>query len=637
MNDLAIQILSRLGIASGFLAASGIVAVALLTGFRCRSPFVHRATWCLVLAQGVLVFQMPISVPWHNESVREHAADNVVTFYSAHLAETMPASPVDLSASADSIQDWNWAAILLVAWTFGILFILGRWAIGYVQLIRNVASEECDLKEWSREWTEVAKDRSITTPPPLHISRTIGPLLCLWPTGYRIVVPYELWRNLTSQQRQDILRHELAHFERHDIFKTLIANLLALIHWFNPIAWFAVRRFEDSIEWTCDDLAQASTQDHATNFARALLAIGEHDHQRTAWTSAIFGGGLSGRIRRMLSSEKSPDSRPKTCLAIGVLVGLLLLHVVRIDLVAQEPDNSGEKEKQRVPKNNVSQKFFVVPVKTEFQKFLLGGKDFVAYANIDGPSFIDTNTGMIDPDRFDFKALQKSLRSVREKCGRGRLKVMIEYGYLGQRPDEARGLEAFIKSALGRQVKDAGFEKVKFIGTWYNDDDYRWKGLPKVGEAHGDEKRLGNDEVLVFAVQTPLGRFLSGGVDYYIDIPGPFPLDARHIFSDADKTIVRKAIKANGIPDNASIKVHVIIPKSDDCAIVPGMTQGPDMTQGPGMTHPSGMMQPPYMPQAKKGSYFHRDAVDFLKSLGFDQVIIVVDVGPGSHVISVYK
>jgi hypothetical protein len=54
--------------------------------------------------------------------------------------------------------------------------------------------------------------------------------------------------------------------------------------------------------------------------------------------------------------------------------------------------------------------FFVSPVNTEFQKWQLQGEDIVAYASIDGTSFIDMDTGTIGTARFNFEALRKSLK-----------------------------------------------------------------------------------------------------------------------------------------------------------------------------------------------------------------------------------
>ena len=77
--------------------------------------------------------------------------------------------------------------------------------------------------------------------------------------------------------------------------------MLALPHWFNPVAWLAVRRFEEAAEWACD---AAAADDSATEYARVLLQLGEAAPQ-PAYASSAGGRTLAARIRRVLAG---PDS-----------------------------------------------------------------------------------------------------------------------------------------------------------------------------------------------------------------------------------------------------------------------------------------------------------------------------------------
>ena len=54
-----------------------------------------------------------------------------------------------------------------------------------------------------------------------------------------------------------MLLHEAQHVRRHDILKSLIARVLVLPQWFNPVAWMALRRFDEAAEWACDEVCRA--------------------------------------------------------------------------------------------------------------------------------------------------------------------------------------------------------------------------------------------------------------------------------------------------------------------------------------------------------------------------------------------
>lgn len=64
MNDLATQILYQLMVASAFLMGCALLAGALLGLLRHRFPRIHEIGWSIVLFQAVLVFQIPIAIPW---------------------------------------------------------------------------------------------------------------------------------------------------------------------------------------------------------------------------------------------------------------------------------------------------------------------------------------------------------------------------------------------------------------------------------------------------------------------------------------------------------------------------------------------------------------------------------------------
>ena len=68
----------------------------------------------------------------------------------------------------------------------------------------------------------------------------------------------------------------------------MAARMLALPHWFNPLAWWAVRRYDEAAEWACDLAATGETS--TTMYARALVRLGE-----TAGSHASYSPAARGR------------------------------------------------------------------------------------------------------------------------------------------------------------------------------------------------------------------------------------------------------------------------------------------------------------------------------------------------------
>ena len=139
--------------------------------------------------------------------------------------------------------------------------------------VRRIARLSVADDRWSAAWATLVAAAGVRGRAGLRYTAEVGPLVCRVAGGYELLLPAKLWNELDEPERTAILRHELAHLVRGDLWKSLAARVLALPHWFNPAAWWAVRRFDEAAEWACDRAAAAD--ESPTSYAKALLRIGE--------------------------------------------------------------------------------------------------------------------------------------------------------------------------------------------------------------------------------------------------------------------------------------------------------------------------------------------------------------------------
>ncbi|HVU44290.1 MAG TPA: M56 family metallopeptidase [Xanthobacteraceae bacterium] len=220
------------------------------------------------------------------------------------------------------------------AWGGGIGLLVLAWLAGYARFVRRLPTGRMASIEWLDEWQTLLTDHGITRTVPLRVTADMGPMLCRLPRGYELLVPGPLWQELNATERAAILRHELAHLERGDVWKSLAARVLALPHWFNPFSWWAVRRFDEAAEWACD---RAASAEHATTtYARALVRLGEVAGRHASYSPAARGRPLAARIRRLLAGRLREDSSAKKALLLAACTGFALAALVRVELVARE-------------------------------------------------------------------------------------------------------------------------------------------------------------------------------------------------------------------------------------------------------------------------------------------------------------
>src|SRR5262249_17397697 len=140
----------------------------------------------------------------------------------------------------------------------------------YASFARRLRGAHPAPADWSHEWRQLCAAGGIPRAIPLVVTKKLGPALCRLPSGYQLVVPQGTWAQLTSEQRIAIFRHELEHYRRGDVWRLLVVRLLASVHWFNPCAWWAARRYEAQSEFACD---AAAAGDDPAAFSELLVQL----------------------------------------------------------------------------------------------------------------------------------------------------------------------------------------------------------------------------------------------------------------------------------------------------------------------------------------------------------------------------
>lgn len=360
---------SRLVSVTAWMAVAAIVVQLLLSIIRPVSPRAHRLAWACVILSGVLFVRMPIDVSEHR---LDQAIPRPLQVVVAPIAESkrsadsgihpttsLPARSVGaalatfdrrLGESRAEFQNegetppatqrtdpadsaWTWRRAAAAVWGLGAAAIVLLNFVAYFRFVRRTGRMRSASGEFSREWTNLLAERNVRRPLPLLVSDDFGPAFCLTSAGYRLVVPEKRWESLLQAERMGILRHELAHYERNDLFKSLLVRCVVVLHWFNPAAWWAQRQFERAGEWACDDVAGG--REGRIEFAKVLMQFGGARFPSVPpLADAVAGGPLHNRIRRLLSLTPVIDRPWKTLVVTTLSAAVIAIALVRINRVA---------------------------------------------------------------------------------------------------------------------------------------------------------------------------------------------------------------------------------------------------------------------------------------------------------------
>lgn len=136
-----------------------------------------------------------------------------------------------------------------------------------------------------------------------------GPALLGW-LRPQLVLPLDFAQRFSPHQQTLVRCHESVHQQRHDNTWNLLATGLCLLHWFNPLAWWALRRMRADQELACDAAVMTRHPGSHAAYGHALLqAQGSALPAGLPWASWPSLHPLTERIAMLKRTPLSPIAR----------------------------------------------------------------------------------------------------------------------------------------------------------------------------------------------------------------------------------------------------------------------------------------------------------------------------------------
>ena len=119
----------------------------------------------------------------------------------------------------------------------------------------------------------------------------------------KIFLPLDYRERFSQRELLWVLKHELTHIERKDIWLRLVAEGIRVLFWFNPLAHFAASVFRKDQEYACDlALVGSCSPIQRYHYGKALLSSATDRHMSASLT---FFGNRKERYRMLGRHRKS--------------------------------------------------------------------------------------------------------------------------------------------------------------------------------------------------------------------------------------------------------------------------------------------------------------------------------------------
>jgi bla regulator protein blaR1 len=147
-----------------------------------------------------------------------------------------------------------------------------------------------------------------------------------------ILLPLAALTQLTPQQMEAILIHELTHIRRHDYLINLLLTAVNVILYFNPFIKYFLSAIEAERENCCDELVLQFEYDNIS-YASALLQLEKNNHFTTELAmSATHKNHLLARVEKIVGVKRK--SKLNSNYFIGAFAALMILFTINSLIIA---------------------------------------------------------------------------------------------------------------------------------------------------------------------------------------------------------------------------------------------------------------------------------------------------------------
>lgn len=244
--------------------------------------------------------------------------------------------------------------ILQFLWLTGVIILFFKHIFTHLLIYRvKKKSSVLDNSSWISIFSDIKNSYKILRPVKLLINDEVKSPMTWGVKAPKIVIPTEML-SCTEEKKRYALIHEFAHIKRMDLAIQLIAGLVCMIQWFNPLVWIAYKKMTAECEYACDDHVLKKCN-NPSQYATLLLEVAESSIK---WSYRSFSAitmaknnKLEERIISILSKKNIDRSKLSLTTAFVTIIGISLLSV---PLFAFIPSGWNSEESNNIGNTSVS-------------------------------------------------------------------------------------------------------------------------------------------------------------------------------------------------------------------------------------------------------------------------------------------
>ncbi len=326
-----IEIFIKNLIEASLIGSLGIVLIIALrkTLFKKYTNSFSYYIWLAVIFKMIVPFKLTINIPERISSSIEHSPSSVQTIINSGIylnQETGIKSSINKVYSNTHIV--NYFEIIFYLWlAISVLFLVYHIISYYIfnKKIRAISLNVTDT-EIKKIYSNLLAKMNIKKKICLKICSGISTPLGIGFFNSCILLPDVSYK---IEELEYILRHELMHYKRFDMFYKMLLLLTMAIHWFNPLVYIMYKEIGNDCEFSCDEaVLKNSNIDERKFYALTLVNSLRLNKNNTVKQNLIMEFNNKDILKRRLDSMLNLKIRKK-----GILIGIITILITVSSLV----------------------------------------------------------------------------------------------------------------------------------------------------------------------------------------------------------------------------------------------------------------------------------------------------------------
>jgi beta-lactamase regulating signal transducer with metallopeptidase domain len=270
-------------------------------------PFRPQINLSFLLPQSASIFGTPI---WPIADMIPFIADASVDTGSM---ANVPATAIPL---------WS---ILAAVWVWGVVSFAAYHVLRHIRFMRMARrwSEPVTDPESLRLLDGLKSEMGIKAQVVLNVCQSaISPMLIGFFRPAVLLPPIKI----AGDELRFVLKHELIHFQRRDLWGKALILAATALHWFNPAVRIMAKAAAAQCEISCDELTLQNVDFHRRKqYAETIIGIVRNmARPQTALSTNFYGGkrGMKNRIFSIMDTKRKKAGIAVFCVVLASAIAI---------------------------------------------------------------------------------------------------------------------------------------------------------------------------------------------------------------------------------------------------------------------------------------------------------------------------